>query len=242
MSSHREAPGISKDPVADNTDLYAFVSPDNSGTVTLIANYIPLEGPDGGPNFYEFGDDVLYEINIDNDGDGDKDVSFRFEFTTEVLNPETFLYNTGQITGLNDSHFNRRQFYTVSRVHGDDVQVLGSHLASPPVNIGPRSTPNYGNLANAAINTLSNGDKVFAGQRQEGFYVDLGSVFDLAALRPFQSLHLIHPPESAPGVDATKNVNVHTIAIQVPMKELTRDGSTPTDPADPRSVIGVWAS
>ena len=75
-------------------------------------------------------------------GDGDKDVSFRFEFTTEVLNPETFLYNTGQITGLNDAHFNRRQFYTVSRVHGDDVQVLGSHLASPPVNIGPRSTPN----------------------------------------------------------------------------------------------------
>ena len=95
MSSHREAPGISKDPVADNTDLYAFVSPDKSGTVTLIANYIPLEGPDGGPNFYEFGDDVLYEINVDNDGDGDKDVSFRFEFTTEVLNPETFLYNTG---------------------------------------------------------------------------------------------------------------------------------------------------
>jgi hypothetical protein len=242
MSSHREAPGISKDPVADNTDLYAFVSPDNSGTVTLIANYIPLEGPDGGPNFYEFGDDVLYEINVDNDGDGDKDVSFRFEFTTEVLNPETFLYNTGQITGLNDAHFNRRQFYTVSRVHGDDVQVLGSHLASPPVNIGPRSTPNYGNLANAAIHTLSGGVKVFAGQRIEGFYVDLGSVFDLAALRPFQSLHLIHPPLNADGVDSTKAVNVHSMAIQVPKSWLTHDGSTPTSVTGSNSTIGVWAA
>ena len=70
MSSHREAPEISKDPVADSTDVYAFVSPDKPDTVTLIANYIPLQGPAGGPNFYEFGDDVLYEIHIDNNGDG----------------------------------------------------------------------------------------------------------------------------------------------------------------------------
>src|ERR1700730_414123 len=100
MSSHREAPEISKDPVADSTDLYAFVSPDDPDTVTLIANYIPLESPDGGPNFYEFGDDVLYEIHIDNNGDGEADISFQFRFKTVNNMPESFLYNEAQITSL----------------------------------------------------------------------------------------------------------------------------------------------
>ncbi|HET8911189.1 MAG TPA: DUF4331 domain-containing protein [Ktedonobacteraceae bacterium] len=242
MSSHREAPEISKDPVADNTDVYAFVSPDKPDTVTLIANYIPLEGPDGGPNFYEFGDNVRYEIHVDNDEDGVADITYRFTFDVEVRNPNTFLYNTGQITSLNSSNFNRRQFYTVSRVdeHGNE-DVLASHLACPPCNIGPRSTPNYEDLAEAAIHHLSGGIKVFAGQRREGFYVDLGAVFDLADLRPFQNLHLI-PTPAAPGVDATRDLNVHTIAIQVPKKHLTRDGSNPTDPDHAHSVIGVYAS
>ncbi len=106
MSSHREAPGISKDPVADNTDVYAFVSPDKPGTVTMIANYIPLEGPAGGPNFYEFGDDVLYEIHIDNNGDALPDVTYQFRFTAQVQNPNTFLYNTGPIASLTDSNWN----------------------------------------------------------------------------------------------------------------------------------------
>jgi hypothetical protein len=97
MSSHREAPGISKDPVADSSDVYAFVSPDKPDTVTLIANYVPLQGPAGGPNFYEFGDDVLYQIHIDNDGDGQADVTYQFRFSTTVRDPDTFLYNTGPI-------------------------------------------------------------------------------------------------------------------------------------------------
>ena len=100
MSSHREAPGISKDPVADSTDLYAFVSPDHPDTVTILANYIPLEGPAGGPNFYEFGDDVLYEIVIDNDADADADITYQFRFKTHVKNDKTFLYNTGPIGAL----------------------------------------------------------------------------------------------------------------------------------------------
>src|SRR6201981_1464184 len=100
MSSHREAPEISKDPVADNTDVYAFVSPDNPNTVTLIANYIPLQAPAGGPNFYEFGDRVLYEIHVDNTGDGVPDVSFQFRFTTVNNDPSSFLYNNGPITSL----------------------------------------------------------------------------------------------------------------------------------------------
>src|SRR6476646_12070395 len=102
MSSHREAPEISKDPVADSTDVYAFVSPDQPDTVTLIANYIPLEDPAGGPNFFEFGDDVRYRIAVDNDGDGLSNVIYEFQFTTKVTNPNTFLYNTGQIKSLAD--------------------------------------------------------------------------------------------------------------------------------------------
>src|SRR5499427_5846586 len=132
MSSHREAPEISKDPVADNTDVYAFVSPDRPDTVTLIANYVPLEGPAGGPNFYEFGDDVLYEILIDNDGDGKAEIAFAFEFQNEVLNDDTFLYNTGPITSLDSPSWNRRQFYSVTRIdlRSGRQTVLGRHLAS----------------------------------------------------------------------------------------------------------------
>src|SRR5712664_3048396 len=176
MSSHREAPGIAKDPVADSTDTYAFVSPDAPDTVTLITNYVPLEGPAGGPNFYEFGDDVLYEINVDNDGDGISDIAYRFYFQTEVRNPETFLYSAGPITALDSPSWNRRQFYTVSKVAGGSETVLGEHLASPPCNIGPRSTPDYDRLAKAAVYRLAGGERVFAGQRREGFYVDLGSI------------------------------------------------------------------
>ncbi|HWC39699.1 MAG TPA: DUF4331 family protein, partial [Acidimicrobiales bacterium] len=119
MSSHREAPGISKDPVADSTDVYAFVSPDAPDTVTLIANYVPLQPPAGGPNFYEFGDDVIYRIDIDNDGDGVPDIVYEFRFTTVVHNPNTFLYNTGPINKIDDPNWNRRQFYTVTRQNFD---------------------------------------------------------------------------------------------------------------------------
>src|SRR6266702_4032130 len=136
MSSHREAPAIAKDPVADSTDVYAFVSPDQPDTVTLIANYVPLEGPDGGPNFYEFGDDVLYEIHIDNDGDAVEDITYQFRFQTQLRNPNTFLYNTGPITALNSPNWNKRQFYSVTKVlENGQTTVLAEGLASPPCNI-----------------------------------------------------------------------------------------------------------
>src|SRR4051794_7578123 len=228
MSSHREAPEISKDPVADNTDTYAFVSPDRPDTVTIISNYIPLEDPAGGPNFFEFGDEVLYRINVDNTGDGHADIAYEFRFDTTVRNPDTFLYNTGPITALNSPTFNRRQTYTVTEVRGNQRRQLGHGLPTPPCNIGPRSTPNYPNLADAAINQLSDGIRVFAGQRLDGFYVDLGAVFDLAVLRPFQNLHLIPTPATA-GVNGLRAFNVHTIAIQVPINRLTRTGRTPKD-------------
>src|SRR5712692_7045842 len=154
MSSHREAPEIAKDPVADSSDVYAFVSPDKPDTVTLIANYVPLEGPDGGPNFYEFGDEVLYEIKIDNDGDAIEDITYQFRFRTELRNPNTFLYNTGPIHSLNDPNWNKRQFYSVTKVENGEFTVLAEGLASPPCTIGPFSTPNYGALAQAAVHQL----------------------------------------------------------------------------------------
>ena len=253
MSSHREAPEISKDPVADHTDVYAFVSPDRPDTVTLISNFVPLQAPPGGPNFFEFGDDVLYSINIDNDGDGVPELSYVFRFQTRLRNEETFLYNTGPITSLDSKNWNKRQFYSVTRVTGGDTtkfgnggrglkaKVLASNLPCPPCNIGPRSTPKYSSLASAAVHNLPGGSKVFAGQRLEGFYVDLGAIFDLGDLRPFQHLHLI-PSADAMGVDATKAFNVHTIALQVPISELTGNHSVPKNPMSKNAVIGVWSS
>jgi Domain of unknown function (DUF4331) len=240
MSSHREAPEISKDPVADNTDVYAFVSPERPDTVTLIANFIPLQKPDGGPNFYEFGDDVLYEIHVSNSQDAKPDISYQFRFQTRIRNPRTFLYNTGPITRLDDPAWNRPQYYSVTRVRDGQSRVLATGLSCPPVNIGPRSTPNYARLAAQSFYDVGS-RRVFAGQRAEGFHVDLGSIFDLGTLRPFQSLHLI-PTADAMGVDATKTLNVHTIAIQVPISEVTRRRNTPKDPMSPDSVIGVWAT
>ena len=248
MSSHREAPYISSDPVADSTDVYAFVSPDAPDTVTIIANFIPLEAPAGGPNFYQFGDDVLYEINISNSGT-QTDISYQFTFSTAAPNPAAgFLYNTGPITSLSDPTWNRKQTYDVTKVKydgtlGGNASRVGSSLPCPPCNIGPLSTPNYSALAAAAVQTLATGEKVFAGQRADAFFVDLGAVFDLADLRPFASLHAgggalgMHD-----GINTLGASNVHTIALQIPKTMLTSDGSDPTDPAKSTAVIGVYAS
>ena len=243
MSSHKEAPGISGDPAADNTDVYAFVSTDDPTTVTLIANFVPLEDPAGGPNFFEFGDDVLYEIHIDNDGDGLADITYQFSFTTTLQDPDTFLYNTGPIASLTDPNWNRRQTVTVKRVVETPASTttLGTDLACPPCNIGPSSTPNYAALAAAAIHDLGGGRTVFAGQRAEGFYVDVGAIFDLGILRPFQNLHLVNMPV-APGINTLKAKNINSIALQVPKTDLTAGGAPGTDPTLATSIIGVWAT
>lgn len=250
MSSHREAPQISKDPVADSTDLYAFVSPDNPDSVTIIANYVPLQGPGGGPNFYEFGDEVLYEIHIDNTGDARPDISYQFRFHSDLTNTSTFLYNTGPIQSLSDKNWNRRQIYSLTRVdHATNKStVLGTDLQCPPCNIGPLSTPNYGSLAGAAVHSVGNGVSVFAGQRADGFYVDLGATFDLAVLRPFQQDHATFGLANtgigamAAGVNATKGANVHALALQIPKAQLTKGGSNPSDPTAASSTIGIWTS
>jgi len=232
-SSHREAPLISQDPAADNTDLYAFVSPDRPDAVTIIANYVPLEQPAGGPNFASFGDDVRYKINVDNTGDGKEDIAYQFRFRTKTRNPNTFLYNTGTIDSLDDADWNRPQVYSVTRVKNGMATLLGSNIPTPPVNIGPRSTPNHAALAQTAVKNLPGRIKVFAGQRDDPFYVDLGSIFDLAGLRPFNNLHDIPlPPED--GVDGVAGFNTHAIAIQVPISHLIGPHGEKT--------IGIYAS
>jgi len=234
-SSHREAPLISQDPFADNTDLYAFVSPRNSDRVTLIANFIPFEAPYGGPNFFKFDDNVLYEIMIDNDGDAVEDITYQFRFRTQVMNPNTFLYNTGPITSLDSPAFNVRQFYTVTRVDGrrrsGRSTTIASDLPTPPVNIGFRSTPNYEALATAAVRQLPNNSQVFAGQRDDPFFVDL-NVFDLLAV----------PPADTNTSDSLAGFNVHTIALEVPIASLTSNGLRPGSSADPNAVIGIWST
>ena len=147
MSSHREAPEISKDPVADNTDTYAFVSPDKPDSVTIITNYIPLENPPGGPNFFEFGDDVLYSIYVDNNGDGLPDIEYRFKFKTKVRSEKTFLYNTGPISSIGSSNWNRRQFYDVSRV---DYRNKGRSAKLAEV-ISPATVPTEPEAANLPL-------------------------------------------------------------------------------------------
>ena len=224
MSSHREAPEISKDPVADSTDTYAFVSPDRPDTVTIITNYIPLEDPAGGPNFFEFGDDVLYRINVDNTGDGRADITYEFKFKTVVQEPEHVplqhrpdrLARQPQLQPPAVLHRHRG---SQGQADEDARQEPGVAAVQHRPAVDTRTTPT---LANSAIYALDDGIKVFAGQRLDGFYVDLGSVFDLAALRPFQNLHLISTP-AAPGIDALRSFNVHTIAIQVPISRLTRE-------------------
>jgi len=229
-SSHREAPLISEDPVADNTDVYAFQTPDAPNTTTLIANWIPFEEPNGGPNFFKFGDDVLYQVHVDNNADAVPDITYEWRFTTKVQNSKTFLYATGPISSLDDPDFNVRQTYTLTVVKNGVRTVLGSNLPTPPSNVGPRSTPNYQSLAAQAVRNVSGGIKSFAGQRDDPFFFDAGSVFDLLGLRPFNQAHVI-PLSTAKGVDGLGGFNTHTVALQVPTSELT-NGSP---------IIGVYS-
>ncbi len=247
-SSHREAPLITEDPTMDNTDVYVFRSPDNPNTVTIIANYIPLEEPSSGPNFYNFSPAGVYEIHIDNNGDAREDITYQFRFRTDVRNANTFLYNTGPVLTLDSANLNVRQFYTVNRINGQrrggNVVPMGADFQVAPPNIGPKSTPDYAALANAAVFNMPGGaGRVFAGPRDDPFFVDIGSIVDLLTLRPVQQLHMVPPvAQAAAGVDGLRGFNVHTIAIQVPITQLVAGGNAPSGPTAANAVIGVWAS
>jgi len=237
-SSHREAPLIANDPLADNTDLYAFRSPDNPNTITIIANYIPAELPYGGPNYNTFGENIRYEIHIDNDASkfGDE-VTYRFTFTRVNEDPTTFF-------NIRLGKQNLRASYKLERSTdgGQNWQTIVQNGIVPPPNIGPRSiesavglgAASYESLITAAIMTASTGEKVFCGPADDPFFVDLGGVFDLGNL----------PRQDGPSRDGIGKLNVHSICIQVPITTLLKAGvnATPVNILDGNFVIGVWAS
>jgi len=236
-SSHREAPLISNDPLADNTDLYAFRSPDDPSTITIIANYIPAQVPYGGPNYYTFGENIRYEIHVDNDASvpGDE-IVYRFTFTNVNEDPTTFF-------NIRLGAQNIKSTYTLERSMdgGASFDVVISDGIVPPANIGPRSietevglNSTYADLFNNAITTSDTGERVFAGPVDDPFFVDLGAIFDLGN----------SPRQEGPNRDGLAKYNVHTLAIQVPIATLLNANapSTPESILDPNYVIGVWAS
>ncbi|MGE3191080.1 MAG: DUF4331 domain-containing protein, partial [Vicinamibacterales bacterium] len=186
----------------------------------------------GGPNYYQFDPNVVYAIHVDNDGDAVEDITFEWRFVTEVRNPATFLYNTGPVTSLDDEDLNVRQYYSLTRIDGPrrtgTRTLIEGRLPVPPPNIGPRSTPDYASLG-GAIHELRGGGRVFAGQRDEGFFVDL-AVFDLLGVG------------SGEVGDSTAGYNVSSLAIQLPTEQLTSSHSAPANPNDPSAVIGVWST
>lgn len=233
-SSHREAPNLIQDPTADNTDVYAFVSPDKPDTVTFVANFIPFEHPGNGPNFYQFDDGVQYAINIDNVGDAQAHITYQFRFTTQYTKPGIPDYNDGPIESIDSANLNVKQKYTVTRVDNGTPKVLGQDMLVPPYNVGVKSTPNYEALSNAGIHDLSDGSKVFAGPADDSFFLDF-SIFDMLTVRKV-------PGNAGGGVDSIRGYNVHSLVLQVPMTGLTANGTRPAAPTDANAVIGVWST
>jgi hypothetical protein len=212
-SSHREAPLIAEDPSADNTDLYAFVSPDKPNTATIVSNWIPGEDPAAGPNWYTFSPSARYDIYVDKNGDAKPDVAYYFQFKNGA--PVAFLGNTAQT-------------YTVTKVENGKSTIVGQGLATPPDNIGPKTFAgkSYRELAAAGVHDLSDGSKVFAGQRDDAFFGDVGAVFDLVAIRNGTGA-------TGGGKDFLAGYAVHSVALQIPISQLDNGGN---------HTIGVWSA
>jgi hypothetical protein len=240
-SSHREAPNTSKDPTADDTDVYAFKTADMPESLTVIANWIPFEDPAGGPNFYNFDPRAHYYINVDNTGDGRYDVRYRFAFRTKVVNKNSFAYATPEVTSLNDPQLNVRQSYDVTREqYGSNgklrrSKVVARNLPAVPANIGPKTMPDYLALAEQGVKTLKGGGKVFAGQRDDPFFVDLGTTFDSINFRSGTG-------NQGGGKDDVAGYNTNSIAIQVPEAQVTKDGKAVEAADSKNAVVGVWSS
>ncbi len=249
-SSHREAPLISNDPLADNTDLYAFRSPDDPNSVTIVANYIPLELPEGGPNYSNFGENIRYEVHIKNKtsvtslGSAKDDITYRFTFKQTNEDPTTFF-------NIRLGKQNLKTTYKLEKSTdgGASFTTIVINGVVPPNNIGPRSIEGsaglgttYDALTSSAITTASSGEKVFCGPRDDPFYVDLGGVFDLGQTRnQFGN----DPSNSNIARDAVAGFNTHAIVLNIPINKLQKDGRSvdqATSILDPDFVIGVWAS
>ena len=226
-SSHREAPLIAADPQADNTDLYAFVSPDDPSSVTIISNWVPFEAPAGGPNFFAFGQGVRYDVKIDNDADAKPDTIYRWTFRSHYRNPDTFLYNTGPVTSLDDADLNFYQTYDVERINVDrhTARTIVNDETVVPSRVGDASMPNYTTLRNQGIVDTTDGS-FFAGQADDPFFADL-RVFNL----------LYGADLSETGDDTLAEYNVNTFALQVPKAKLAKGGNEDANP-----IVGIWST
>ena len=239
-SSHREAPLIANDPLADNTDLYAFRSPDNPNKITIIACYVPGQLPQGGPNYYSFGEDIRYEIHVDNNvaTKGD-DITYRFTFKQQNEDPTTFF-------NIRLGKQNLKTTYQLEKSTdgGKKFSTIVNNGTVPPPNVGPRSisspvglnAPNYESLIQSSIATANSGEKVFCGTSDDPFFVDLGGIFDLGDAPRTTGTQ---------SIDGLKCLNVSTIALQVDIAALQKDHKSASQAAnilDPDYVIGVWAS
>jgi hypothetical protein len=242
-SSHREAPGTMLDPSADDTDLYAFTAKDAPGALTVVGDWIPGQNPANGPNFFRFDDRARYYINVDNTGDGRRDIAYRFQFTTSVRNPSSFLYALPGASGYSDPKLNVRQTYSITRLtyayRGRGVHVRGRVLARglpvAPPNIGPKTFPNYQAFVNGAVRNLSDGTKVFVGQRDDPFFVDLGATFDAINVRRLTG-------NQGEGKDDFSGMNISSIVLQLPERLVTKDGKAVAGPDAANAVVGVYQS
>jgi hypothetical protein len=242
-SSHREAPGTSQDPTADNTDTYAWTAKDAPGSLTVAADWIGGEVPGSGPNFFGWDDKARYYIHIDNTGDGRPDVSYRYQFKTTVKNKDSFLYALPGASGYNDPKLNVVQRYSIVRetyhYKGKKVHVsektIARGLPSAPPNIGPKTFPNYQVFADGAIKKLGDGTKVFAGQRDDPFFVDLGATFDAINVRKLTG-------NQGQGKDDLSGMNTHAIVMQIPERLVTKDHKAVSGPNADNAVVGVWST
>ena len=239
-SSHREAPLSSIDPTADDTDVYAFKAADASNALTIVANWIPFEDPAGGPNFYRFDDRATYYVNVDNTGDGRYDVRYRFRFRTKVGDRDSFLYALPGVASIRDAKLNVQQTYSVVReTHRNGREtgrtVLGTNLPVAPNNVGPKTIPNYAAVWGAASRRLNGGGRVFVGQADDPFYVDLGTTFDSINFRNGTG-------NAGGGKDDLAGYNTHAVVLQVPIAQVTSDRQAVSGPTAANAVVGVWAS
>jgi hypothetical protein len=239
-SSHREAPLTALDPTADDTDVYAFTAPDATGALTVVSNWIPFEDPAGGPNFYRFDDRAAYYVNVDNTGDGRYDVRYRFRFRTTVRNPGSFLYALPGVTSISDRRLNVVQTYSVTRETYRRGRLTGSRVLArglpvAPDNVGPKTIPDYGAVAAGAVRSVRGGVKVFAGQADDPFFVDLGAAFDALNIRNGTG-------NAGGGKDDLAGYNVHSIVLQVPEAQVTRNGRPVASQGAGNAVVGVWSS
>ena len=233
-SSHREAPQILKDPTADNTDVYAFTAPDAPHSLTVVANWIPLEEPAGGPYFGKLDPRARYYVKIDNTGDGRADVAYRWKFKQKFLKPDSFL-DQGNFVQSYDLY---KETYKGKKEHSHKI---ASNVPVAPANAGPKTTPNYAATQAATIRGLSGGGKTFVGPSDDPFFVDLGAVFDGINIdkpgRPNIGLG-----NQGGGKDDVAGYNTHSFVLQVPESEVTRDGKSVSDAKAGNAAVGVWAT